>query len=80
MTLAEHLNAATPEAPLLDTSFVARQTLKTLTATTQLGIIGSANAQSSKIGQAQLPAIKPGTNISLAPLKHQSSSIYESTP
>ena len=40
-----------------------------VTAATQLGIIGSANAQSSKTGQAQLPPIKPGTNTSFAPLK-----------
>lgn len=38
-------------------------------AAAQLGIIGSANAQSSKTGQAQLPPIKPGTNTSFAPLK-----------
>src|SRR5215211_6938660 len=40
-----------------------------LTAATQLGIMGSANAQSSNKGQAQLPPIKPGTNTSFAPLK-----------
>ena len=40
-----------------------------VTAATQLGIIGSANAQSSEIGKAQLPPIKPGTNTSFAPLK-----------
>jgi pimeloyl-ACP methyl ester carboxylesterase len=40
-----------------------------VTAAAQLGIIGSANAQSSKEGRAQLPAVKPGTNTSFAPLK-----------
>jgi len=40
-----------------------------VTAATQLGVIGSANAQSSKTGQAQLPPIRPGTNTSFAPLK-----------
>ena len=40
-----------------------------VTAAAQFGIIGSANAQSSKTGQAQLPPIKPGTNTSFAPLK-----------
>jgi pimeloyl-ACP methyl ester carboxylesterase len=38
-------------------------------AATQLGIVGSANAQSSKTGQAPLPSIKPGTNTSFAALK-----------
>jgi len=32
-------------------------------------VIGSANAQSSKTGEAQLPPIRPGTNTSFAPLK-----------
>jgi pimeloyl-ACP methyl ester carboxylesterase len=40
-----------------------------VTAAAQFGIIGSANAQSSKTEQAQLPPIKPGTNTSFAPLK-----------
>src|SRR5712675_3633089 len=40
-----------------------------VTAATQLGMIGSVNAQSSKTGQAQLPPIRPGTNTSFAPLK-----------
>jgi pimeloyl-ACP methyl ester carboxylesterase len=39
------------------------------TAAAQLGMIGAANAQSSKTAQAQLPPIKPGTNTSFAPLK-----------
>jgi pimeloyl-ACP methyl ester carboxylesterase len=39
------------------------------TAAAQLGMIGVANAQSSKTAQAQLPPIKPGTNTSFAPLK-----------
>ena len=38
-------------------------------AATQLGIIDSANAQSSKTKQAQIPPIKPGTNTSFASLK-----------
>ena len=38
-------------------------------AAAQLGMAGSASAQSSKTGQAQLPPIKPGTNTSFAPLK-----------
>src|SRR3954467_6193226 len=38
-------------------------------AATQFGIVGSANAQSSKTGQAPLPSIKPGTNTSFAALK-----------
>ena len=38
-------------------------------AATQLGIVGSANAQSSKTKQAQLPPIKPGTNTSFASLR-----------
>jgi pimeloyl-ACP methyl ester carboxylesterase len=38
-------------------------------AAAQLGIVGSAKAQSSTTGQAQLPPIKPGTNTSFAPLK-----------
>ena len=40
-----------------------------VTAAAQLGIAGSADAQSSKMGQAELPPIKPGTNTSFAPLK-----------
>jgi pimeloyl-ACP methyl ester carboxylesterase len=40
-----------------------------VTAAAQFGIVGSANAQSSKSGQAQLLPIKPGTNTSFAPLK-----------
>ena len=38
-------------------------------AAAQLGMAGSASAQASKTGQAQLPPIKPGTNTSFAPLK-----------
>ena len=38
-------------------------------AAAQIGIIGSANAQSSKAGLAQLPPIKPGTNTSFASIK-----------
>ena len=38
-------------------------------AATQLGIVDSANAQSSKTKQAQLPPIKPGTKTSFASLK-----------
>ena len=38
-------------------------------AATQLGMIGSAVAQSSKTKSAALPNIKPGTNSSFAPLK-----------
>jgi len=38
-------------------------------AATQLGIVDSANAQSSKTEQAQIPPIKPGTNTSFASLK-----------
>jgi len=38
-------------------------------AATQLGIVDSANAQSSKTKQAQIPPIKPGTNTSFASLK-----------
>jgi pimeloyl-ACP methyl ester carboxylesterase len=38
-------------------------------AATQIGIVGSVNAQSSTTKQAQLPPIKPGTNTSFAPLK-----------
>jgi pimeloyl-ACP methyl ester carboxylesterase len=40
-----------------------------VTAVTQLGVIGVANAQPTKTGQVQLPPIKPGTNTSFAPLK-----------
>ena len=40
-----------------------------VTAATQLGMIGSANAQSSRTGQAQLPPVRPGTNTSFAALK-----------
>ena len=38
-------------------------------AATQLGIVDSANAQSSKTKQAQIPPIKPETNTSFASLK-----------
>ena len=38
-------------------------------AATKLGIVDSANAQSSKTKQAQIPPIKPGTNTSFASLK-----------
>jgi len=38
-------------------------------AATQLGIVGSVNAQSSKTNQAQIPPIKPGTITSFASLK-----------
>ena len=38
-------------------------------AATQLGIVDSAYAQSSKTKQAQIPPIKPGTNTSFASLK-----------
>src|SRR5437899_4132726 len=38
-------------------------------ATAQFSMIGSADAQSSKINPADLPAIKPGTNTSFGPLK-----------
>jgi pimeloyl-ACP methyl ester carboxylesterase len=38
-------------------------------AAAQLGMIGSADAQSSKKKAAELPKIKPGTNISFGPLK-----------
>jgi len=38
-------------------------------AATQLGIFDTANAQSSKTKQAQIPPIKPGTNTSFASLK-----------
>ena len=38
-------------------------------AATQLGIVESANAQSSKTNQAQIPPIKPGTNTSFASIK-----------
>jgi pimeloyl-ACP methyl ester carboxylesterase len=40
-----------------------------MTAAAQLGIVGSANAQSSKTGQEQLPPITPGSNTSFAALK-----------
>jgi pimeloyl-ACP methyl ester carboxylesterase len=40
-----------------------------VTAATQLGIIGSATAQSTNTGQLQLPPIKAGTNTSFASLK-----------
>ena len=40
-----------------------------VTAATQLGMIGPANAQSSRAGQAQLPPVRPGTNTSFAALK-----------
>jgi hypothetical protein len=35
----------------------------------ELGTIGLANAQSSKTNSVSVPAIKPGTNTSLGPLK-----------
>jgi pimeloyl-ACP methyl ester carboxylesterase len=38
-------------------------------AAAQLGMIGSANAQADRARPAQLPAIRPGTNTSFAPLK-----------
>jgi pimeloyl-ACP methyl ester carboxylesterase len=38
-------------------------------AATQLGIIGSANAQTGVAKPAQLPSMKPGTNTSFGPLK-----------
>jgi pimeloyl-ACP methyl ester carboxylesterase len=38
-------------------------------AATRLGMLGSAEAQSSKIKPAALPTTKPGTNTSLGPLK-----------
>jgi pimeloyl-ACP methyl ester carboxylesterase len=38
-------------------------------AATQLGLIGAANAQSPATTPARIPAIKPGTNTSFAPLK-----------
>jgi pimeloyl-ACP methyl ester carboxylesterase len=38
-------------------------------ATAQFSMIGSADAQSSKINPADLPTIKPGTNTSFGPLK-----------
>jgi len=38
-------------------------------AATQLGMVGSANAQSSKTKQAQIPPIKPGTNTSFSSIK-----------
>src|SRR5271156_2260087 len=38
-------------------------------ATAQLGMLGSADAQSSKVTPADMPAIKPGTNTSFGPLK-----------
>jgi pimeloyl-ACP methyl ester carboxylesterase len=38
-------------------------------AAAQLGMIGSAKAQSSKTNPAEVPAIKPGTNTSLGALK-----------
>src|SRR3974390_422814 len=38
-------------------------------AATQLGIVGSVNAQSSKTNQAQIPPIKPGTNTSFSSIK-----------
>ena len=39
-------------------------------AAAQLGMIGAANAQSATTTPARVPAIKPGTNASFAPLKH----------
>ena len=41
----------------------------TALAAVQLGMVRSANAQSDRVPQANLPAIKPGTNTSFAPLK-----------
>src|SRR5271168_463856 len=38
-------------------------------ATAQLGMLGSADAQSSKVTPADTPVIKPGTNTSFGPLK-----------
>jgi nitrous oxide reductase len=38
-------------------------------AAAQLGMFGSASAQSGKTKPANLPAIKPGTNKSFGPLK-----------
>ena len=38
-------------------------------AAAQLGLAGPADAQAGKIKSAQLPAIKPGTHTSFAPLK-----------
>ncbi len=38
-------------------------------AAAQLGMVGSANAQADRASPAQLPAIRPGTNTSFAPLK-----------
>jgi pimeloyl-ACP methyl ester carboxylesterase len=38
-------------------------------AAAQFGMIGSADAESSKLKSAQLPAVKPGTHTSFAPLK-----------
>lgn len=40
-----------------------------VTAATQLGMIGMADAQSGMTAQAQLPPIGPGTNTSFGPLK-----------
>jgi pimeloyl-ACP methyl ester carboxylesterase len=40
-----------------------------VTAAAQLGMIGSAIAQASSTGQAQLPPIRPGTNTSFGPLR-----------
>ena len=38
-------------------------------AAARLGVIGSAKAQSGKAQPAELPAIRPGTNVSFGPLK-----------
>ena len=38
-------------------------------ATAQFGMLGSADAQSSKVTPTDMPAIKPGTNTSFGPLK-----------
>jgi len=38
-------------------------------AAAQFGMLGSADAQSSKVNPADVPAIKPGTNTSFGPLK-----------
>jgi hypothetical protein len=38
-------------------------------ASAEVGMIGSATAQTSKANSASIPAIKPGTNTSFGPLK-----------
>ena len=55
-----------------DISYLRRRLLGAAAVTiaaTQLGMIAPAGAQSSKTTPASLPAIKPGTNTSFAPLK-----------